>query len=64
MAPPAPLHCSVPGCEYETQEGTPTWDSMLAQMFVHTQAVHTGAAPAAHAAPAAAPVSKLELYEI
>ena len=61
MAPPTPLTCSVPGCGYVTQEGTPTWESMLAQMFVHTQALHTAAAPAAaQPAPAAAPVSKLE----
>ena len=51
MAPPAPLRCSVQGCAYITPDNTPTWESIIQLMSLHTTAVHT-------AAPATAP--KLE----
>ena len=42
MAPPAPLACSVPTCDYETSPGTPTWELMVNLLSTHTQAVHSG----------------------
>ena len=55
MAPPDPLECSVTGCEFTTRENTPSWEGMISQLFIHTQAAHGAPAPAAPPAAAAAP---------
>ena len=55
MAPPEPLECSVTGCEFTTRENTPSWEGMISQLFIHTQAAHGAPAPAAPPAAAPAP---------
>ena len=40
MAPPAPVKCSLPGCEYETPPGCPNWDLITKQLEVHAATAH------------------------
>ena len=40
MAPPAPVKCSSPGCEYETPPGCPNWDLITKQLEVHAATAH------------------------
>ena len=40
MAPPPPLTCSVPDCEFATPQGTPTWEIMSTLLNTHTLANH------------------------
>ena len=51
MAPPNPIQCSVPTCNFSTPENTPTWEMMTNLLKVHTDAVHSF--PSAQAAPGA-----------
>ena len=67
MPNPEPLHCSVAGCDFSTRENTPTWDSMISQLYIHSNSAHHAPAPAAPAQPpaggghaAAAATPKLE----
>jgi len=60
MAPPAPVACSVPGCDYTTPANTPTWEIIRDFLQVHASTAHpaqAGAGP--HHAPA--PVSRPEI---
>ena len=40
MPQPARQPCSVPGCEYETPEGIPTWDILNKQLEIHQKSLH------------------------
>ena len=40
MAPPNPLSCSNPDCDFTTPIGCPTWDLMVTLLSQHTQSVH------------------------
>ena len=51
MAPPNPIQCSVPTCNFSTPENTPTWEMMTNLLKIHTDAVHRP--PAAQVAPGA-----------
>ena len=42
MAPPNPLECSNPDCEFTTPNGCPTWELMVTLLTQHTQSVHGG----------------------
>ena len=44
MPPPAPLLCSVPGCDYETPQGAPTWEACITLLTTYAQSDHGGAA--------------------
>ena len=44
MPPPAPLLCSVPGCDYETPQGAPTWEACITLLTTYAQSVHGGGA--------------------
>ena len=41
MAPPTPMDCSAPWCDYRTPDNTPTWDLVLRALEVHTSIVHS-----------------------
>ena len=41
MAPPPPLTCSAPDCEFSTPQGAPTWEMMSALLNTHALSVHT-----------------------
>ena len=46
---PAPIKCSVDGCQFVTPNNCPDWDKMLKTLELHTAAAHgvvTNAAPA------------------
>ena len=45
MAPPTPLDCSVPGCDFTTPTGCPTWELMATFLTQHTNSVHTVTQP-------------------
>ena len=49
--PPDPLHCSVPGCQYSTPKGCPTWDLMSNLLSTHTSGAHQAPTAAVAAAP-------------
>merc|ERR1712081_66553 len=44
MPPPAPMLCSVPGYDYETQQGAPTWEACIMLLTTYAQSVHGGGA--------------------
>ena len=44
MPPPASLLCSVPGCDYETPQGAPTWEACITLLTTYAQSVHGGGA--------------------
>ena len=45
MAPPNPLNCSSPDCDFTTPAGCPTWELMVTVLSQHTQSVHGGTQP-------------------
>ena len=57
MAPPAPIHCYAPNCDYVTPAETSTIAQALQFMTLHVQAAHP--APVA-AAPGPRPITKVE----
>ena len=68
MAPPAPVACSVQGCDYTTPANTPTWEIIRDFLQVHASTAHpaqAGAgphhAPAPPVRPKPAPVSRPEI---
>ena len=46
MAPPNPIACSVPDCDYTTPPGLTTYDLVTQHLALHSQSVHAIAAPA------------------
>ena len=49
MTPPPPMVCDVPGCEFKTPDGIPTYDQCLQRLQIHTTAIHTQRTAAAAA---------------
>ena len=49
MAPPPPMQCSAPGCEFKTPENIPTYDQCIQVLSLHVTAAHA-VQPAAAAA--------------
>ena len=45
MAPPAPLQCQSPGCEWQTPTNTPSWEMMLQLLQLHDKNAHPAATP-------------------
>ena len=41
MAPPAPKSCYVPGCEYTTTAGLPTYENLIRDLKLHTRYAHS-----------------------
>ena len=64
MAPPNPIQCSVPTCNFTTPDNTPTWEMMTNLLKIHTDAVHRP--PADQAAPGAtsAKLEKISYFEV
>ena len=44
VLPPAPLLCSLPGCDYETPQGAPTWEACITLLTSHAHSVQGGGA--------------------
>ena len=44
MAPPTPLRCQSPGCDWQTPTNTPSWEMMLQLLQLHDKQVHPAAA--------------------
>ena len=40
MAPPPPLTCSAPDCEFSTPQGAPIWEMMSTLLNTHSLTVH------------------------
>ena len=45
MAPPPPLPCSSPDCEYQTPAGVPDYATLVQLMTLHTTQAHSAPAP-------------------
>ena len=45
MAPPTPLQCQSPGCEWQTPTNTPSWEMMIQLLQLHDKNVHPSAPP-------------------
>ena len=45
MAPPTPLQCQSPGCDYQTPSNTPSWEMMLQLLQLHDKNAHPAAPP-------------------
>ena len=43
MAPPTPLQCQSPGCEYQTPSNTPSWEMMIQLLQLHDKNAHPAA---------------------
>ena len=43
MAPPTPLQCQSPGCEWQTPTNTPSWEMMIQLLQLHDKNVHPAA---------------------
>ena len=59
MAPPAPLQCQAPDCDYETPPNTPTWDQMMMLMTQHIQLQHPAPVQQQHACHTGSRLEKL-----
>ena len=67
MAPPAPVSCSVQGCDWVTPANVPTWELLRDMLQIHVGSVHgvpargqEGGQPAA-VRPKPAPVARPEI---
>ena len=43
MAPPTPLQCQSPGCDWSTPPNTPSWEMMVQLLQLHDKNVHPAA---------------------
>ena len=59
MAPPTPLTCPAPDCQYQTPANTPTWDNMLTLLNMYLQMVHPNTNAPAPAAAASVRLDRL-----
>ena len=46
MAPPTPMTCSAPGCEFVTPAAIPTYEYVIKALDLHVQSAHTGSSRA------------------
>ena len=46
MAPPPPMTCSAPGCEFVTPAAIPTYEYVIKALDLHVQSAHTGSSRA------------------
>ena len=59
MAPPTPIGCTAPDCDWKTPTNCPNWEQMVRFLELHLVSAHNMQVNAPQA-PAAAPTSKLE----
>ena len=48
MAPPAPLQCQSPGCEWQTPTNTPSWEMMIQLLQLHDKNANPAATSTAN----------------
>ena len=46
MAPPPPMNCSAPGCEFVTPAAIPTYEYVIKALEIHVQSANTGSSRA------------------